>query len=121
MIIKQVSLKTRDYILVILFLFCALPAFAQDSVTASQDSSMTTAQDQNPADTSATAASTPELSLGEQISSNKVLLYSIAGIAFVLIITLTWMSSIRKSKGGKTGNIGYRKPGGHHQHHHRHK
>src|SRR5688572_19675339 len=87
------------------------------SVGYSQDSN-SLAMDTMGMDSVTTAAAPPNLSITEQISGNKVLFYSIAVVAFLLIISLTFLSSMRKSKSDKTPPVGYRKPGGHHHHHH---
>ena len=101
--------------LMAVILFFSPNLFAQDSIlNMATDSSMAMAQD-----TSSAITKAPQ-GFWEELANNKAVLYVIAAIAFVLIIGLTMLSSIRGSKKGGGNNIGYRKPGGHHHHKHRH-
>ena len=89
---------------------------AQDSVSnIAVDSSMAMTQD------TAKVKAEPALGIIDTIANNKVLSYTLAGLAFILIVGLTFLSSIRKSKNKNTGNTHHRSGGGHHHHHHKHR
>ena len=101
--------------LMAVILFFSQSILAQDSIKMAAASSITMMQD-----TSSAVTKVPQ-GFWEELANNKAMLYVIAAIAFVLIIGLTMLSSIRGSKKSGGNNIGYRKPGGgHHHHHHKH-
>jgi len=61
------------------------------------------------------------LGIIDTIANNKALSYTLAGLAFILIVGLTFLSSIRKSKNKNSGNTHHKSGGGHHHHHHKHR
>ena len=111
---RYLKLSLAYLTLMVLTLAFSGKLIAQDSViNMAADSSMVMAQD--------TAKAKSSQSLMETIANDKTLLYIIAAVVFVLIIGLTFLSSIRKSKNQNTGNIHHHKPSGGHHHHHKHR